>query len=296
MHTPLSVRTTRAPLALRRPSRPAAAPSHGDSVTTRGDGQRDRRHRRDHLRDGDRPRGFAGGFLARAHLRPPPHHRRRRDAHRRSRCRRARLEHGAGDLDDVARRSRTRRRAARRSSSARSGQRPLVSASSTSSSRQHSTVSRAASLDARRFAAQQPRELAARPEQQQLDARGLDPERISDFGVRVSLGVGQPQTARARAAAGGPSPAADRCAARWRRPGLPPVAASALVVGLGQRHGVAAARAPAAVTDKIGGDAEQIGAAVRLAFPLTARPQESIEALLQQVVGDLRVATSACER
>ena len=62
------------------------------------------------------------------------------------------------------------------------------------------------------------------------------------------------------------------------------------LIGLREGDGVPAPGAPPAVPHEVGGDPEEIGAAVRLALPVAARAQESIEAFLQQVVGDLRVA------
>ena len=51
-----------------------------------------------------------------------------------------------------------------------------------------------------------------------------------------------------------------------------------------------APRAPAPVPHEVGGDPEEIGATVGFALPVAARPQEPVEAFLQQIVGDVRVA------
>ena len=70
---------------------------------------------------------------------------------------------------------------------------------------------------------------------------------------------------------------------------------NAVLIGVRQRHDEPASRAPPAVQHQVGGNPEQIRAAVRLALPVAARPQEPVVALLQQVVGELRVAGHARE-
>ncbi len=62
------------------------------------------------------------------------------------------------------------------------------------------------------------------------------------------------------------------------------------LIGFRQGDGVSPSSPPPPVPHEVGGDAEEVGTPVRLALPVAARAQEPIEALLQQVVGDVRVA------
>ena len=228
-------------------------PGDGDQPRGRADDAR----AGDALQDRDRLRHRARRFGPRADRRAPPHHAGRRRLRLAAQLV-AIVVQRARDLDDI--RADLARRRVRDQLGA------LLRPAAEGDRLQHLGLARAFG-DHRPPSRSSPGQPAPRAEQQQLDARGLQPERLGDFLVRRALRVGEPQQIalarlqprhRARQVE-----AADGAAG-----GVGRLRISVIDLLARRRRGGSAfeARPPAMVAHQVGGDAEQVVAAVRVAL------------------------------
>src|SRR6476661_4307783 len=123
-------------------------------------------------------------------------------------------------------------------------------------------------------AAQKVGQLASSSEEQQLDAAGLDAQRVRDLGVGLPDPVGEPQQ---RSLAG------SKLAHGTIEVGAGIERHSALGhdIPIAQRHRGRGYSSAMSVASQVGGDSEQVRAAMRLGLPSPVGAQEAIVGFLK---------------